>query len=119
MQTPLRLDISGYRVNYKGFVNAKNNIKQRDLNTVIANITKTASPTSDSFLILIMSHIISIAFVPQILSLRCELEDYQAQLTKRETQCAVQATEIQNLEELLCKKDGLGQTVSDDRTDML
>lgn len=47
----------------------------------------------------------------EILSLRCELEDYQAQLTKRETQCAVQATEIQNLEELLCKKDGLGQTV--------
>ena len=38
------------------FVNAKNNIKQRNLNTVFANISKKTLPTSDSFL-LIMSHI--------------------------------------------------------------
>ena len=38
------------------FDNAKNNKKQRNLNTVYANISKTTSPTSDSFL-LIMSHI--------------------------------------------------------------
>ena len=41
----------------EGFINnAKNNIKQRNLNTVFANISKKTSPTSDSFL-LIMSHI--------------------------------------------------------------
>ena len=55
MQTPLQLDI--WLKNYEGFVNAKNNIKQRNLNAVFANISKTASPTSDSFL-LIMSHMI-------------------------------------------------------------
>ena len=39
------------------FVNAKNNnIKQWNLNTVFANISKTISTTADSFL-LIMSHI--------------------------------------------------------------
>ena len=38
------------------FVNAKNNIKQRNCNTVCAQISKPISPTSDSFL-LIMSHI--------------------------------------------------------------
>ena len=37
---------------YEEFVNAKNNINQQNLN----NISKTISPTSDSFL-LIMSHI--------------------------------------------------------------
>ena len=42
---------------YEGFVNAKNNRKQRNLNIVFANISKTASPTSNSFL-LIMSQII-------------------------------------------------------------
>ena len=39
----------------KFFVNAKNNMKQRNLNTVFATISKTTWPTSDSFL-LIMSH---------------------------------------------------------------
>ena len=41
---------------YEGFDNAINNMKQRNLNTVFANILKKTSPTSDSFL-LIMSHI--------------------------------------------------------------
>ena len=54
MQTPLQLDI--WLRSYERFDNAKNNIKQRNLNTVFANISKTTSPTSDSFL-LIMSHI--------------------------------------------------------------
>ena len=53
MQTPLQLDI--WLQSYEGFVNAKNNIKQGNLNTVFANISKTTLPTSDSFL-LIMSH---------------------------------------------------------------
>ena len=47
--------ISGYRVSYEGFDTAKSNITQRNLNTVFANISRTTSPTSDSFL-LIMSH---------------------------------------------------------------
>ena len=37
------------------FSNVKNNKKQRNLNTVFANISKTIEPTSDSFP-LIMSH---------------------------------------------------------------
>ena len=41
---------------YDRFDNAKNNIKQRNLNTVFANISNTTLPTSDSFL-LIMSHV--------------------------------------------------------------
>ena len=45
----------GYLEGYEEFVNAKNNIKQRNLNPVFANISKTTFPTSDSFL-LIMSH---------------------------------------------------------------
>ena len=53
MQTPLLLDI--WLQSYEGFDNAKNNMKQRNWNTVFANISKTTSPTSDSFL-LIMSH---------------------------------------------------------------
>ena len=53
MQTPLQLDI--WLQSYEGFDNAKNKMKQRNLNTVFANISKTISPTSDSFL-LIMSH---------------------------------------------------------------
>ena len=40
---------------YEGFDNAKINIKQRNFNTVFANISKSIWPTSDSFL-LIMSH---------------------------------------------------------------
>ena len=44
MQTPLQLDI--WLQSYEGFDNAKNNIKQRNLNTVFANISKTTSPTS-------------------------------------------------------------------------
>ena len=54
MQTPLHFNI--WLQSYEGYVNAKNNIKQRNLNTVFANISKTTSPTSNSFL-LIMSHI--------------------------------------------------------------
>ena len=54
MQTPLQFDI--WLQSYVGFENAKNNIKQRNLNTVFANISKTTFPTSDSFL-LIMSHL--------------------------------------------------------------
>ena len=54
MQTPIQLDI--WLQNYEGFDNTKNTMKQRNLNTVFANISKTTSPTSDSFL-LIMSHI--------------------------------------------------------------
>ena len=53
MQTPIQLDI--WLQSYAGFDNAKNNIKQRNLNPVFANISITTSPTSDSFL-LIMSH---------------------------------------------------------------
>ena len=56
MQTPLQLDI--WLQSYEWFINGKNNIKQRNLNTVFANISKTTSPTSDSFL-LIMSPILS------------------------------------------------------------
>ena len=37
-------------------LNAENSMKQKNLITVFANISKTISPTSDSFL-LIMSHI--------------------------------------------------------------
>ena len=40
---------------YEEFVNDKNIIKQRNLNTVFANISKAIWPTSNSFL-LIMSH---------------------------------------------------------------
>ena len=40
----------------EGFDNAKNNIQQRNLNTVFANISKITWPTSDSFL-LIMSNL--------------------------------------------------------------
>ena len=54
MQTLSQLGILSQ--SYDGFVNAKNNIKQSNLNTVFANISKTTSATSDSFL-LIMSHI--------------------------------------------------------------
>ena len=53
MQTLLQLDVC--LQSYEGFYNAKNSMKQRNLNTVFANISKTTSPTSDSFL-LIMSH---------------------------------------------------------------
>ena len=50
-QTPLQLDI------WLQHWHAKNNIKQRNLNTVFANISKAIWPTSDLFL-LIMSHIL-------------------------------------------------------------
>ena len=53
IQTPLQLEI--WLQSYEEFVNAKNDIKQRNLNTVFANISTTTLPTSDSFL-LIMSH---------------------------------------------------------------
>ena len=51
-QTSLKLDI--WLQSYKQFVNTENNIKQKNLNTVFANISKTIFATSDSFL-LIMS----------------------------------------------------------------
>ena len=50
MQTPVQLDI--WLQSYETW----NNIKQRNLNTVFDNTSKTIWPTSDSFL-LIMSHI--------------------------------------------------------------
>ena len=53
MQTPIQLDI--WLQSYEGFDNANNSIKQWNLNTVFANISKTTLPTSGSFL-LIMSH---------------------------------------------------------------
>ena len=54
MLTPLQLD--NWLQIYEELVNAKNNIKQRNLNTVFANTSKSIFPTSDSFL-LIMSQI--------------------------------------------------------------
>ena len=101
MQTSLQLDF--WSQSYEGFVNAKNNIKRRNLNavfssssisifihlylelvagkeniqnityitltlnTVFANISKTTSPTSDSFL-LIMSHNVIILSPPLLSS---------------------------------------------------
>ena len=47
-QTPYKLKF-GFRVMNKT-VNAKNNINQKNLNTLFANISKRISPTSDSFL---------------------------------------------------------------------
>ena len=38
MQTPLQLDF--WLQSYKGFVNAENNTKQRNFNTVFANFSK-------------------------------------------------------------------------------
>ena len=55
MQTPLQLDIR--LQSYEEFDNAKNNIKQKEFEPCFANISRTTSPTSDSFL-LIMSHIV-------------------------------------------------------------
>ena len=54
MHTPLQFDI--WLQSYEGFDNDKNNIKQKNLNTVFANISKTTFPTSD----LIMSHIVEL-----------------------------------------------------------
>ena len=54
---PERLDI--WLQSYDKFVKAKNIIKQRNLNTVFTNISKTIWPTSDSFL-LIMSHMVTL-----------------------------------------------------------
>ena len=59
MQTLLQLDIC--LQSYEGFDNSKNNMKQRNWNTVFANISITTSPTSDSFP-LIMSHIYMIEY---------------------------------------------------------
>ena len=52
MQTPLKLDIW---LQSKRNLSMQDNIKQDNLNTIFASISKTISPTSDSFL-LIMSH---------------------------------------------------------------
>ena len=54
---PFQLNI--WLQSYKEFVDAKNNIKQRNLKTVFAYISKTISPTSDLFL-LIMSHFMNV-----------------------------------------------------------
>ena len=43
---PLQLDIWFW--SYEGFDNAKNNMKQRNLNTVLANISRTTSPSHSS-----------------------------------------------------------------------
>ena len=58
MQAPLQMDI--LLQSYEGIVNAKNNVKQRNLNTSFANISKTASPTSNSFLLIMWMHTIII-----------------------------------------------------------
>ena len=47
MQTPFKLDI--WLQSYAGFDTAKNKRKQRHLNPVFANISKTISPISDLF----------------------------------------------------------------------
>ena len=54
MQTPVKLDT--WLRSYEEFVIAQTNIKQQIGNAVFANISKTISPTSDWFL-LIMSHV--------------------------------------------------------------
>ena len=54
MQTPLQLNI--WLQSYEELVNAKNNIKERNWNTVFANISKPISPTSN-LVLLIMFHI--------------------------------------------------------------
>ena len=41
MQTPFKLEI--WLQSYDEFVNAQNNIKQKNLNTVLANISKSIS----------------------------------------------------------------------------
>ena len=66
IQIPVQLDI--WVQSYEGFDNGKNNIKQRNLNSVLANISKTTLPTSDSFL-LIMSHICKYTHVVYLLLL--------------------------------------------------
>ena len=52
VQTPLQLDI--WLQSYEGYDNAKHNMKQRHLKTVFANISKTSSPTSDSFFVIML-----------------------------------------------------------------
>ena len=47
MQAPLKLDI--WLQSYEQFIKAENNIKQKNLNSFFANISKTLSATSDSF----------------------------------------------------------------------
>ena len=64
MQTPLQLDI--WLQSYEEFVNAKNKVKQRNWNTVFANISKPISPTSDSFL---LDHVINVSQVKFILAI--------------------------------------------------
>ena len=72
MQTPLQLDI--WLQSYEEFDNAKNNMKQRNLKTVFANISKTTTPTSDSFL-LIMSHLLSLGYLKaQVMEQGCKLQ---------------------------------------------
>ena len=57
MQTSFKLDI--WLQSSEKCINDKNNKKQKNYNTVFANISKAISPTSDSFP-LIMSHITQI-----------------------------------------------------------
>ena len=70
---------------YEDFVNAKNNKKQRNLNNVFANISKTIWPTSDSFL-LIMSHFcnkVLIALIAFSAKHFCTRDIYRTEVIKR------------------------------------
>ena len=80
MQNPLQLDI--WLQSYAGFENAKNNIKQRNFNPVYANISKTTSPTSDSFL-LIMLHLQIYWLSPKIFSSQGSLRSLQCCLSNQ------------------------------------
>ena len=48
-QTPFYFDV--WLPSYEEFINAKNNINQKNLNTLFANNSKSVSPTSDLFLL--------------------------------------------------------------------
>ena len=77
---PLQLDI--WLQSYEGFDNVKNNIKQRNLNTVFANISKTTSPTSDSFF-LIMSHLWSYSLFVMQAHTNHQIERWKKHRTER------------------------------------
>ena len=65
MQTPLQLDV--WLQSYEEFVGAKNNMKQRNLNTVIANILKTIYPTHSSWSCHILSEMNEYIYSSQVL----------------------------------------------------
>ena len=56
MQTTLWLDI--WLQSYEQFIKAENNIKQKNLNTFLADISKTIFPTSDSFPLIMLHNLI-------------------------------------------------------------